>query len=170
MRKTLDFDKSKNEYIKKLEKLYNVNPQVFYGLINYLTKSDYIVGYMDFSSKTECLKIPEHEKIYPATISHVYYEVFILSTQNILLDKVSLKKHLDFITSEKHFPQIILIASNEKNKEKIQQFLSSILPKKTDELNYNIALITSEEFDTAFDELKDVALKDTICKMNDLIG
>lgn len=170
MRKTPDFDKTKNEYIKKLEKLYNVNPQVFYGLINYLIKSDYLVGYMDFSSKTECLKLPEHEKIYPATIFHSYYEVFVLSTQHILLDQISLKRHLDFITSEKHFPQIILIASNDKNKQKIQQILEPILPKKTDDVNYNIALITSDEFDAAFDELKDVALKDTICKMNELIG
>lgn len=170
MRKTPDFDKTKNEYITKLEKLYNVNPQVFYGLINYLTKSEYLVGYMDFSSKTECLKIPEHEKIYPATIYHSYYEVFVLSTQHILLDQNSLKRHLDFITSEKHFPQIILIASNDKNKQRILQFLEQILPKKTDDINYNITLITSNEFDTAFDELKEVAIKDTICKMNDLLG
>lgn len=170
MRKTPDFDKTKNEYITKLEKLYNVNPQVFYGLINYFTKADYLVGYMTFSSKTECLKIPEHEKIYPATIYHSYYEVFVLSTQHILLDQNSLKRHLDFITSEKHFPQIILIASNDKNKQKILQFLEQILPKKTDDINYNITLITSDEFDIAFDELKELALKDTICKMNDLLG
>ena len=170
MRKTPDFDKTKNEYITKLEKLYNVNPQVFYSLINYLTKSEYIVGYMDFSSKTECLKLPEHEKIYPATIYHSYYEVFVLSTQHILLDQNSLKRHLDFITSENHFPQIILIASNDKNKQRILQFLEQILPKKTDDINYNITLITSNEFDTAFDELKEVAIKDTICKMNDLLG
>ena len=170
MRKTPHFDKTKNEYIKKLEKLYNVNPQVFYGLINYLTKSDYIVGYMDFSSKTECLKIPEHEKIYPATIFHTYYEVFILSTQKDLLNQDSLKKHLDYITSEKHFPQIILIASNDKNKENIEKILNSTLPIKSEELDYNLALITADEFNKAYDELKEVALKDTICKMNDLIG
>lgn len=170
MRRTPFFDRSKNEYITKLEKLYNVNPQVFYGLINYLTKADYLVGYMDFSNKTECLKIPEREKIYPATIYHSYYEVFVLSTQHILLDQNSLKRHLDFITSEKHFPQIILIASNDKNKQRILQFLEQILPKKTDDINYNITLITSDEFNTAFDELKEVALKDTICKMNDLLG
>ena len=170
MRKTPNFDKTKNEYITKLEKLYNVNPQVFYSLINYLTKSEYLVGYMDFSGKTECLKLPEHEKIYPATIYHSYYEVFVLSTQHILLDQNSLKRHLDFITSEKHFPQIILIASNDKNKQRILQFLEQILPKKTDDINYNITLITSDEFNTAFDELKEVALKDTICKMNDLLG
>ena len=170
MRKTPHFDKTKNEYIKKLEKLYNVNPQVFYGLINYLTKSDYIVGYMDFSSKTECLKIPVHEKIYPATIFHTYYEVFILSTQKDLLNQDSLKKHLDYITSEKHFPQIILIASNDKNKGKIEKILNSTLPIKSEELDYNLALITADEFNKAYDELKEVALKDTICKMNDLIG
>lgn len=170
MRRTPHFDKTKNEYITKLEKLYNVNPQFFYGLINYLIKSKYLVGYMDFSSKTECLKLPEHEKIYPATIYHSYYEVFVLSTQHILLNQNSIKRHIDFITSEKHFPQIILIASNDKNKQRILQFLEQILPKKTDDINYNITLITSDEFNTAFDELKEVALKDTICKMNDLLG
>ena len=170
MRRTPFFDKSKNEYVAKLEKLYLVNPTIFYALINYLIKSEYAVGYMDFSNKTECLKLPEHEKIYPATIFHPYYEVFVLSTQHILLDQKSLKKHLDFITSEKHFPQIILIASNEKNKHKTQQLLDPVLPKKTDDLNYNIVLVTSDEFNAAFDELKDVAIKDTISKMNDLLS
>lgn len=170
MRKTPFFDKSKNEYVAKLEKLYLVNPTIFYAFINYLIKSEYAVGYMDFSSKTECLKLPEHEKIYPATIFHPYYEVFVLSTQHVLLDQKSLKKHLDFITSENHFPQIILIASNNKNKQKIQQLLEPILPKKTDDLNYNIVLITSDEFNVTFDDFKDVAIKDTICKMNNLIG
>ena len=170
MRKTPFFDKSKNEYVVKLKKLYLVNPTIFYGFINYLINNKYAVGYMDFSSKTECLKLPEHEKIYPATIFHPYYEVFVLSTQHILLDQKSLKKHLDFITSEKHFPQIILIASNEKNKERIQQLLEPVLPTKTDDINYNIVLVTSDEFDAAFDELKDVAIKDTIYKMNDLLS
>ncbi len=170
MRKTPFFDKSKNEYVAKLEKLYLVNPTIFYAFINYLIKSEYSVGYMDFSSKTECLKLPEHEKIYPATIFHPYYEVFVLSTQHVLLDQKSLKKYLDFITSENHFPQIILIASNNKNKQKIQQLLEPILPKKTDDLNYNIVLITSDEFNVTFDDFKDVAIKDTICKMNNLIG
>lgn len=117
MRRTPFFDRSKNEYITKLEKLYLVSPTIFYAFMNLLVKSDYTVGYMDFSNKTECLKLPEHEKIYPATIFHSYYEVFILSTQHILLNQESLKKHLDFITSEKHFPQILLIAANEKTTE-----------------------------------------------------
>ncbi len=170
MRRTPHFDKTKNEYITKLEKLYNVNPQVFYGLINYFTKAEYLIGYMDFSGKTEYVKLPEREKIYPATIWHSYYEVFILNNQSQLLNQESLKKHLDLITSENHFPQIILIASNDKNKQKIQQILEPVLPQKTDELNYNIAVISSDEFDKAFDELKEVAIKDTICKMNELLS
>lgn len=169
MRKTPFFDKSKNEYVEKLEKLYLVNPTIFYALINYLIKSEYAVGYMDFSTKTECLKLPEHEKIYPATIFHSYYEVFILSTQHILLNQKSLKKHLDYITSEKHFPQILVIATSEKNRQKILSFLDSILPQKTDDVSYNLALITSDEFNKAFDDLKDVAIKDTISKMNALL-
>ncbi len=169
MRKTPFFDKSKNEYVEKLEKLYLVNPTIFYALINYLIKSEYAVGYMDFSTKTECLKLPEHEKIYPATIFHSYYEVFILSTQHILLNQKSLKKHLDYITSEKHFTQILVIATSEKNRQKILSFLDSILPQKTDDVSYNLALITSDEFNKAFDDLKDVAIKDTISKMNALL-
>jgi len=169
MRKTPFFDKSKNEYVEKLEKLYLVNPTIFYALINYLIKGEYAVGYMDFSTKTECLKLPEHEKIYPATIFHSYYEIFILSTQHILLNQKSLKKYLDYITSEKHFPQILVIATSEKNRQKILSFLDSILPQKTDDVSYNLALITSDEFNKAFDDLKDVAIKDTICKMNALL-
>ena len=130
---------------------------------------EYLVGYMDFSTKTECLKIPEHDKIYPATIFHSYYEVFILSNQKDLLDQKSLKKHLDYITSENHFPQIIIIASGEKNRKKILSFLEHVLPQKTDDLNYNLAVVTSAEFNKAFDDLKDVAIKDTIFKMNDLL-
>ena len=37
-------------------------------------------------------------------------------------------------------------------------------------LDYNFAVVTSAEFNKAFDDLKEVALKDTICKMKDLIG
>jgi len=169
MRKTPNFDKTKNEYISKLEKLYLVNPVIFYAFINSLMQCEYLVGYMDFSTKTECLKLPERDKIYPATIFHSYYEVFILSTQKDLLDQKSLKKYLDYITSENHFPQIIIIASGEKNRQKIQSLLEPILPKKTDDLNYNLAVVTSAEFNKAFDDLKDVAIKDTIFKMNDLL-
>ena len=169
MRKTPYFDKVKNEYISKLKKLYLVNPTIFYAFINYFIKGEYLVGYMDFSGKTECLKLPEHDKIYPATIFHSYYEVFILSCQKDLLDQQTLKKHLDYITSEKHFPQIILIATNEKNRQKILSFLENILPQKTDEVAYNLAVITNDEFNKAFDDLKDVAIKDTICKINELL-
>ena len=95
MRKTPNFDKTKNEYISKLEKLYLVNPVIFYAFINFLMQCEYLVGYMDFSTKTECLKLPERDKIYPATIFHSYYEVFILSTQKDLLDQKSLKKYFE---------------------------------------------------------------------------
>lgn len=170
MRRTPFFDKSKNEYITKLEKLYLVSPTIYYAFMNLMIKSDYPVGYMDFSNKTECIKLPEHEKIYPATIFHSYYEVFILSNQKELLDSRVLEKHLRFITSENHFPQIMLIATNDKNKQKILSMLDHILPKKTDDLNYNLAVITNAEFTKAYDDIKDVAIKDTICKMNALIG
>lgn len=170
MRKTPHFDKTKNEYITKLEKLYTVNPAIFYAFINYIIKSDYLVGYLDFSAKTECIKLPERERIYPATIFHSYYEIFILSNQKELLDSKVLEKHLRFITSENHFPQIMLIATNDKNKQKILSMLDPILPKKTDDLNYNLAVITNAEFTKAYDDLKNIAIKDTICKMNALIG
>ena len=174
MRKTPHFDKTKNEYISKLEKLYLVNPSIFYAFINYLvkckyTECEYLVGYMDFSTKTECLKLPERDKIYPATIYHSYYEVFILSTQKDLLDQKTLKKHLDYITSENHFPQIIIIASGEKNRQKIESLLEPILPQRTDDLNYNLAVVTTAEFNKAFDDIKDIAIKDTIFKMNSLL-
>lgn len=57
-----------------------------------------------------------------------------------------------------------------KKQQKIQQILEPILPKKTDDLNYNIAVITADEFNNAFDGFKDIAVKDTICKMNDLLS
>ena len=169
MRRMPFCDKTKNEYVTKLEKLYLVNPTIFYALINYLIKSEWAVGYMDFSNKTECLKLPEHDKIYPATIYHSYYEVFILSNQTKILDQQSLKKHLDYITSEKHFPQIFIIATSEKNRKKILSFLDSILPQKTDDVSYNLAVITRDEFNKAFEDLKEIAIKDTICKMNTLL-
>lgn len=93
MRKTLRFDDTKNVYIEKLEMLYYANPISFYIFIEILIQKP-IFG-MDFSNKTECVKLPEKEKIYPATIFHPYYEVFILSNQDILLNPESLKKHIE---------------------------------------------------------------------------
>ena len=166
MRKTLRFDDTKNVYIEKLEMLYYANPISFYIFIEILVQKP-IFG-MDFSNKTECVKLPEKEKIYPATIFHPYYEVFILSNQDILLNQESLKKHIELITGEKHFPQIILVASNKSNKAKVLSSLDGISPPKSDDINYNLAVVTDAEFNRIYTFQKEIAIKDALSKINRL--
>ena len=55
MRKTMNFDESRNAYLTKLERLYTVNSRAFYGLINHLMDSEGCVGGVSFSAKTECI-------------------------------------------------------------------------------------------------------------------
>ena len=165
MRKTLNFDESKNTYVSKLEKIYAISPATFYDIINTLIGSKYYVGGLKFSAVTECVKLPERDKIYPATIFHPYYEVFILSDQNILLDKENLKKHIGLIVGEKHFPQIILIAANKKNMKVILSNLVDIIPQKTDDTNYNLSVITSTEFNRIYTFQKEIAIKDALSKI-----
>jgi len=143
-------DEYKNEYISELEKIYNLNPEMFYHMINNFVKPDKgvfkeLIGYLTFSTKTECIKIPERVKIYPATIWHPYFEVFILSNQKELLNQESLKTYIELITGEGQFPQIILIASNEKNKQKIQSLLAQVAPSKLN-INYNAVVVTRKDF------------------------
>ena len=109
--------------------------------------------------------MPERDKIYPATIFHPYYEVFILSEQNILLDQENLKKHIELIVGEKHFPQILLIAANKKNMEVVLSNLVDILPPKTDDTNYNLSVITSAEFNRVYATHKDIAIMDALSKI-----
>ena len=168
MRKTLNFDESKNTYVSKLEKIYAISPVAFYDIINTLIGSECYVGGLKFSAVTECVKLPERDKIYPATIFHPYYEVFILSEQNILLDQENLKKHIELIVGEKHFPQIILIASNKSNKAKVLSFLDRIIPSKSDDINYNLVVVTDAEFNRIFALQKDIAIKETLSKINRL--
>ena len=170
MRKTLDFDNTKNTYIAKLEKLYNVNPRMFYGLIHSLITPDYSVGFLDFSHKTECVHLPDREKIYPATVWHPYYELFILDDPKVLSNVQMLKKHIDLITSEGHFPQILIITTSDKMRHKIQQRIEPILLKKTDDITYNIAIITNHEFNKTYNGLKQIAINDTLCQMNRLLN
>lgn len=165
MRKTLNFDESKNTYVSKLEKIYAISPIAFYDTVNALIGSDCYVGGLKFSAVTECVKLPEREKIYPATIFHPYYEIFILSDQNILLDKENLKKHIELILDEKHFPQIMLIAANKKNMKVILSNLVDIIPPKTDDTNYNLSVITSTEFNRVYATHKDIAIMDTLSKI-----
>ena len=165
MRKTLNFDESKNTYVSKLEKIYAINPVAFYDIINTLIGSECYVGGLKFSAVTECVQLPERDKIYPATIFHPYYEVFILSDQNILLDHKALKKHIELIVGEKHFPQILLIAANKKNMEVVLSNLVDILPTKTDDTNYNLSVITSAEFNRVYATHKDIAIMDALSKI-----
>lgn len=165
MRKTLNFDESKNTYVSKLEKIYAINPVAFYDIINTLIGSECYVGGLKFSAVTECVQLPERDKIYPATIFHPYYEVFILSDQNILLDHKALKKHIELIVGEKHFPQILLIAANKKNMEVVLSNLVDILPTKTDDTNYNLSVITSAEFNRVYAIHKDIAIMDALSKI-----
>ena len=166
MRKTLNFDESKNTYVSKLEKIYAINPVAFYDIINTLIGSECYVGGLKFSAVTECVQLPERDKIYPATIFHPYYEVFILSDQNILLDHKALKKHIELIVGEKHFPQIILIASNKSNKAKVSSFLDRIIPSESDDINYNLVVVTDAEFNRIFAFQKDIAIKETLSEIN----
>lgn len=166
MRKTLNFNESKNTYVSKLEKIYAISPATFYDIINTLIGSECYIGGLKFSAVTECVKLPERDKIYPATIFHNYYEVFILSEQNILLDQENLKKHIELIVGEKHFPQILLIAANKKNMEFVLSNLAYILPPKTDDTNYNLSVITSAEFNRVFATHKDIAIKETLSGIN----
>ncbi len=166
MRKTLNFDESKNTYVSKLEKIYAISPVAFYDIINTLIGSECYVGGLKFSAVTECVKLPERDKIYPATIFHPYYEVFILSEQNILLDQENLKKHIELIVGEKHFPQIILIASNKSNKAKVLSFLDRIILSESDDINYNLVVVTDAEFNRTFAFQKDIAIKDTLRRIN----
>ena len=165
MRKTLNFDESKNTYVSKLEKIYAINPVAFYDIINTLIGSECYVGGLKFSAVTECVQLPERDNIYPATIFHPYYEVFILSDQNILLDHKALKKHIELIVGEKHFPQILLIAANKKNMEVVLSNLVDILPTKTDDTNYNLSVITSAEFNRVYATHKDIAIMDALSKI-----
>ncbi len=166
MRKTLNFDESKNTYVSKLEKIYAISPVAFYDIINTLIGSECYVGGLKFSAVTECVKLPERDKIYPATIFHPYYEVFILSEQNILLDQENLKKHIELIVGEKHFPQIILIASNKSNKAKVLSFLDRIIPSESDDINYNLVVVTDAEFNRVYATQKDIAIKETLSGIN----
>lgn len=162
MRKTLNFDESQNTYVSKLEKIYAISPVTFYDLINTLIGSECRICGLNFSAVTECVKLPERDKIYPATIFHPYYEVFILNDQEILLNQESLKKHIELIVGEKHFPQIMLIAANKKNMEVVLSNLVDILPPKTDDTNYNLSVITSAEFNRVYATHKDIAIKETL--------
>lgn len=168
MRKTLNFDESKNTYVSKLEKIYAISPATFYDIINTLIGSECYVGGLKFSAVTECVKLPERDKIYPATIFHPYYEVFILSNQDILLNQESLKKHIELITGEKHFPQIILVAANKSNKAKVLSSLDGISPPKSDDINYNLAVVTDAEFNRIYTFQKEIAIKDALSKINRL--
>lgn len=170
MRKTMNFDESRNAYLTKLERLYTVNSRAFYGLINHLMDSEGCVGGVSFSAKTECIKLPKRECIYPATIFHPYYEVFILNDQKVLLKPESLQKHIELIAGENHFPQIILLASSIKNKNKIQSELGAILPPKTDKTNYNLTVITKSEFNDAYNAFRTQAIKDTLGKIRKLMN
>lgn len=170
MRKTMNFDESRNAYLTKLERLYAVNSRAFYGLINHLMNSGTCVGGVSFSSKTECIKLPEREKIYPATIFHPYYEVFILNNQETLQNQESLKKHIELIVGENHFPQILLLASSIKNKDKIQRELVAIMPPKTDKTKYNLTVITKSEFDDAYNTFCAQAIKDTLYRISKLMN
>lgn len=169
MRKTLNFKESKNTYVSKLEKIYAISPATFHDIINTLIGSECYVGGLNFSAVTECVKLPERDKIYPATIFHPYYEVFILNDQEILLNQESLKKHIELIVGEKHFPQILLIAANKKNMKVILSNLVNILPPKTDDTNYNLSVITSAEFNRVYATHKDIAIMDTLSKIRRVV-
>lgn len=173
MRKILYQDEYKNEYISELEAIYNLSPDMFYHMINRFIEpaKDMFkapIGYLTFSTKTECMKVPERIKIYPATIWQPYFEVFILSNQKELLNQDSLKTHIDLITGEGQFPQIILIASNEKNKQKIQSLLTQVLPEQNDDMHYNAVVITRKDFHLDFEITKKLVIKDLSRKLKKL--
>ena len=160
MRKTLNCDDTQNAHIRKLELLYNVNPWMFYSMIDNLMKHPYAVGLPEFSHKTECVRLPDREKIYPATVWQPYYELYILDDQKELLNPESLKKHIDLITGEKRFPHILIITSV-KNQRKIQEQVTQYLPEKTDDMAYTIAVITNTKFNRTYARVKQLAYNDT---------
>ncbi|MCQ2581323.1 MAG: hypothetical protein MJ164_04125 [Alphaproteobacteria bacterium] len=168
MRQTLNYDNSKNKYITKLQKLYSINPYAFYKIINTLFKHKRPVGELYFSHKTECVHLPTKGKIYPATIWHPYYEIYVLDNQKELLDPEYIKKHISLITDTDQFPHILVI-TNAKNHQKIQQQIEQYLPKQTDDIHYTIAIITSDEFNNTYADIMNNAIKDTLNKIQRVI-
>ncbi len=168
MRKTLDFDHTTNTHITKLEKIYNVNPLVFYSILDLLIKHDYKIGSPCFSHKTECVHLPDREKIYVAHIFQPHYEVYILDDPNILSNPESLKKYITLITQEKNFPHILVITP-QKMYNSVKTQIEQYLPPQTDEITYTIAVITNAEFNKMYDHMKNVAIGETAIQLHRLM-
>lgn len=168
MRKTLDFDHTKNVHITKLEKIYNVNPLVFYSILDLLIKHDYKIGSPCFSHKTEFLHLPDREKIYTAHIFQPHYEVYILDDLEILSNPESLKQYITLITHEKHFPHILVITP-QKIYKNVKAQIEEYLPAQTDEIAYTLSVITNAEFNKMYDHMKNVAIGETSIQLHRLM-
>ena len=171
MRWILDFDKTKNVYIAKLEQLYNVNPRCFYSLIDVFLDHEYQIGEAEFSHKTECLvRSPDIKKIYPATISQPCYQLFVLSNEQDLLNAETLKKYIMLIiTRQRGFPHILII-TDEKHKQQIKQQIEQYLPQQTDELCYTVGVITDQEFNNGYKRVMCTAIEETMHQMQNIIN
>lgn len=168
MRANLDFDNTKNKYITKLNKLYDINPRFFFYLLDLLLHHEWSIGDMAFSHNTEFLHLPDHEKIYTAYAFQPVYHLYILDDPKILSSSDELKKHIDFITHEKHFSHILIITPN-KDYNKLKSKIDLYLPEKTDEICYTIGIVSKHEFDLIYKDISKQAVKNTLEKLKHLI-
>lgn len=168
MRANLDFDNSKNKHIAKLKKLYDINPRFFFLFLDLLLHHEWKIGQMEFSPNTEFLHLPDHEKIYTPYAFQPVYHFYVLDNHKILSNAEELKKHIDFITHEKHFSHILVITSN-KDYQKLKTEIELYLPEKTDEITYTIGIVSNHEFDIIYKDIAKQAVKDTLEKLKHIL-
>lgn len=168
MRKTLNCDNTKNPYITKLEKIYNVNPLIFYSILNLFTGMQYSPLWPSFSHKTEFVHLPDREKIHTAHILQPSFELYVIDDQSVLSNPDELKRYITLIIQEKNHPHILIITPH-KSHDSIEAQIRQCVPTKTDEDAYTIAVFTKAEFNKMYEHMKNIAISETAIQLHRLM-